>query len=271
MAICKNCGKPLIPYGGKCVYCGANLVTKKETIEQQKWLLRKYSVDIVFCVDGTCSMVPVLESIKENIIGFIDVCENSHVDWRARIVVFRDSEVDKEWLENDNPFVSSKKDLVTQLGTIKVKGNVEDEQDASSIMDALFYASTKSDWRNIRFPWGPMDSDYDEFVKSGGCYGFMFIVGFTDAKTRPYLSTTLEKIEVIEDNRKKSKSIIKLMRYDMIDRQLVFAPKDAGLSERPIGKYCQSIVKDFDDPIEFYYHNKLDFSPIYSVLSRTYS
>ena len=247
METCKNCGKPLIPYGGKCVYCGADLVVKKTTIKQQKIPLR-YSIDIVFCVDGTCSMAPVLDSIKENIISFIDVCNDSQVDWRARMVVFRDSEVDEEWLENDNPFVSSKEDLVTQLGRVKAKGNAEEEQDASSTMDALFYAATKSDWRNIRFPGGPLDSDYEEFREYGGRYGFKFIVGFTDAKPRTCNPEFFES-EV----------------FGIVDKLLLFVPNGSNIN------LWGNQVKEFEDPIEFYYHKQLDFSPIYSVLSQEYS
>lgn len=254
METCKNCGRLLIPYGGKCVYCGAELVAKATTIKQQKIMLRKYSIDIVFCVDGTYSMAPVLDSIKENIISFIDVCNDSKVDWRARVVVFRDSFVDEEWLENDNPFVSSKEDLVTQLGRVNAKGNVDEEQDASSAIDALFYAATKSDWRNIRFPGGPLDSDYKEFLERGGRYGFQFIVGFTDAKPRPW-------------HPKFDELCVELFRY----RDLLFAPKVACYKTLlPDKLYCL-IVEEFEDPIEFYYHKELDFSSIYSVLSRTYS
>lgn len=272
MATCKNCGKSLIISGGKCAYCGADLVEKKGAIEQKKWYLRNYSIDIVFCVDCTCSMAPVLDSIKENIISFIDVCDDSSVDWRARIVVFRDSEVDEEWLENDNPFVSSKEDLVPLLRSVKAKGCVEDEQDASSSLDALYYAATKSDWRYIRFPGGPLDTDYKEFCESGGCYGFMFIVGFTDAKPRQYHPIIFEEIAKTDQKRKSFKHLHPLMPYDMIYKELIFAPKSANYkSIRPKGGFWWSAVEEFEDPIEFYYHKELDFSPIYSVLSHLYT
>lgn len=36
MAICKSCGKPLIPYKGKCVYCGAEVNDTPETVETEE-------------------------------------------------------------------------------------------------------------------------------------------------------------------------------------------------------------------------------------------
>lgn len=275
MEKCKNCGRPFIPYGGKCVYCGTEL-TAKSTVKQHTRFLIDYSLDIVFCIDCTCSMAPVLDSIKENIIKFIDVCNDSKVDWRGRIVLFRDSEVDKEWLENDNPFVSQKENLEAQLDSVMAKGSIEDETNASSILDALFYAQTASPWRKIRFPGGPLDSDRKEFLKSGGGYGFRFIVGFTDSVPKPYSSKTLELIQEIERRKAKSKQLIVRMP-DFYG--LFFAPKgknyDTGLPPYARGwDYLNGIrhtLKDFEDPIEFYYHKELDFSSIYSVLSRTYS
>ncbi len=275
MEKCKNCGRPFIPYGGKCVYCGTEL-TAKSTVKQHTRFLIDYSLDIVFCIDCTCSMAPVLDSIKENIIKFIDVCNDSKVDWRCRIVLFRDSEVDKEWLENDNPFVSQKEDLEVQLDSVRARGIIENETNASSILDALFYAETASPWRNIRFPGGPLDSDIEEFLESGGGYGFKFAVGFTDSNPKPYSSKTLEEIEEIEKREAKNKYIRTLMPYDDV-QGLVFAPKgsdyETGLpSYSRRWDYLNSYaLKDFEDPIEFYYHKELDFSSIYSVLSRRYS
>jgi len=253
------------------VYCGTDPNEHVKTIEQRKIKLRKYSIDVVFCIDCTCSMAPVMDSIKENIIKFIDVCNDSSVDWRARIVLFRDSAVDKEWLVNDKPFVSKKDELVTQLDSALAKGNIEDEKDASSSYDALFYAATQSEWRNIRFPGGPMDSDWDEFLKSGGRYGFEFIVGFTDSNIRPYTSKTLEEIEKYEQCEYPYE--YPYYRFKI----LLYAPKrinhETGRSSCPKGwdflRYC--ILNDFEDAIEFYYHKELDFSPIYSILSQMYT
>lgn len=272
METCKNCGRPLIPHKGKCLYCGADLVTKTKTIKQQKIMLRKYSIDIVFCIDCTCSMASILPSIKENILKFIDVCNDSKVDWRGRVVLFRDSEVDKEWLENDNPFVSQKENLELQLDSVMAKGSIEDETNASSIFDALFYAETASPWRNIRFPGGPLDSDEKEFLKSGGGYGFQFVVGFTDSNPKLYSSKTLEKIEELEKPEAKDKYIRGI-------RRLVFAPRGKN-HETGLPSYAWNwdysdrrryTLKDFEDPIEFYYHKELDFSSIYSVLSEIYT
>lgn len=279
MEICKTCGKPFIPKGGRCVYCGASPTVEIKTIEQKKIRLYEYSIDIVFCVDCTCSMAPILDSIKENIVRFIDVCDESHIDWRARVVLFRDSVVDEDWLDNDKPFVSKKEDLETQLDCVIAKGNIEDETDASSTLDALFYAATESEWRRIRFPGGALSTDWKEFKESGGCYGFKFIVAFTDSNIRPYNPKTLEKIEKM-DGIKCIGMLRRLPNDDefissFYDRVLLFAPKGGnktGLSSS-LEKWdiMRGTLKEFEDPIEFYYHKELDFSPIYSVLSTIYT
>lgn len=270
MKTCTNCGKPLILKGGKCVYCGAEPIAKPPSIEQRKIYLVDYSIDIVFCIDYTASMAPILDSIKENIIRFIDVCNESSLDWRARVVLFRDSAVDEEWLVNNKPFVSNKDELVTQLGSAMAKGKIEDETDYSSLMDALYYAAEESEWRAIRFPGGPMDSDVEEFMASGGRYGFKFIVGFTDSNTRPFSSKVIEEIEMIEQRKRhrrfRTATLPNHFSYNY-DHVLLFAHKGA----IPKTDSYFWVLKDFDDPIEFYYHKELDFSPIYSVLSRMYT
>ena len=97
MATCKNCGKPLIPYGGKCVYCGADVSGPKKNIKQ-KWFPKRFKhiIDLVFCVDCSGSMKPVINSIKQDVLSFVknlDSGENEYFnihndewDWRARVI-----------------------------------------------------------------------------------------------------------------------------------------------------------------------------------------
>ena len=57
MATCKNCGKPLILKGGKCVYCGEDPNQKSGgIIKPTEKLLFKKTIDIVFRNDTWISL-----------------------------------------------------------------------------------------------------------------------------------------------------------------------------------------------------------------------
>lgn len=62
-----------------------------------------YGVDLVFCIDATMSMNPILNTVKENALNFyqdfqrIMEAKNKRVQkLRIRIVAFRDYYYDKE-------------------------------------------------------------------------------------------------------------------------------------------------------------------------------
>src|ERR671920_2359544 len=71
----------------------------------------EYAVDIVFCVDVTGSMTPILDQVKANALRFYgDVQENltakgKNIDeLRVRIVAFRDIAADGEAALQESPF-----------------------------------------------------------------------------------------------------------------------------------------------------------------------
>jgi hypothetical protein len=70
-----------------------------------------YAVDIVFCIDVTGSMTPILDSVKANALGFYDdvqtnlTAKGKHVEQlRVRIVAFRDFAADGPAALEESPF-----------------------------------------------------------------------------------------------------------------------------------------------------------------------
>ena len=70
-----------------------------------------YAVDIVFCIDVTGSMTPILDSVKENALGFYDdvqtnlTAKGKNVEQlRVRVVAFRDFVADGDAALEESPF-----------------------------------------------------------------------------------------------------------------------------------------------------------------------
>jgi hypothetical protein len=70
-----------------------------------------YAVDIVFCIDVTGSMTPILDAVKANALGFYDdvqtnlTAKGKHVEQlRVRVVAFRDLAADGDAALEESPF-----------------------------------------------------------------------------------------------------------------------------------------------------------------------
>ena len=70
-----------------------------------------YSVDIVFCIDVTGSMTPILDAVKANALGFYDDVQTNLTakgknvsQLRVRLVAFRDFAADGEAALEESPF-----------------------------------------------------------------------------------------------------------------------------------------------------------------------
>ncbi len=107
-------------------------------------------IDIVFCIDGTGSMRPCLESIKNNAVTFytklVEEMTNmgSSIDYlRIKIIVFRDyAQKDKEKAMVQSKFFELPDDndeLDEYLSGIRAEGGCG--QDANGL-EALYYAMT---------------------------------------------------------------------------------------------------------------------------------
>ena len=102
-------------------------------------------VDMVFLVDVTGSMQCCIDALKNNISAFIDSLTARDAnngcpvkDWRAKIVGYRDFNVDQEAFV-DNPFVSNAELLKSQLAALRADGGGDEPE---STLDAIYKIAT---------------------------------------------------------------------------------------------------------------------------------
>jgi hypothetical protein len=116
-------------------------------------------IDIVFLIDVTGDMEPVLSAVKAMLNGIIDGLQSEMVfwDWRARVVGFRDINGDgDDWLVM-HPFVHRNPDAISQqIDSLTAFGGWDTRE---SLLDALLELSqwrttskdepiNESDWRH---------------------------------------------------------------------------------------------------------------------------
>ena len=101
--------------------------------------------DIVFLIDVSGSMAPVIDALRRNIEVFIDSLSSSDAnnaspvkDWRAKAVGFRDAEHDRDWYQ-DHPFVRDAVALKAQLASLRAEGGGDEPE---SLLDALYKLAT---------------------------------------------------------------------------------------------------------------------------------
>lgn len=159
-----------------------------------KKIIKKYLVDIVFCIDVTASMKPCIDGIKENITYFIKQLKDGNLDFQLALIGYRDlhdtaiSDVmkvgdlhdmdmsdhsdnikrvcDEPWF-NSEGFTNSVDEFITWLNNyefIAFGGGDEPE----STLDALYLALNMPGWRASRT--------------------HRVIILFTDSDTHPTLS-----------------------------------------------------------------------------------
>ena len=112
----------------------------------------RYGVDIVFCIDATESMDPILDSVKKNALNFYSdfhaVMEKKKKKigrLRVRVIAFRDYLADGEQamlVTNFFELPEQSQDLEMCIRSIEAKGGGDDPEDG---YEALAYA-IKSDW-----------------------------------------------------------------------------------------------------------------------------
>ncbi|HXG72076.1 MAG TPA: vWA domain-containing protein [Gemmatimonadaceae bacterium] len=105
--------------------------------------------DIVFLIDVSGSMTPIIDALRKNIETFIDSLNTGDAnaasavkDWRGKVVGYRDIEAAQsdglEWLE-DNPFVRDTAALKAQLAALRAAGGGDEPE---SLLDALYKVAT---------------------------------------------------------------------------------------------------------------------------------
>ncbi|MCB1079133.1 MAG: VWA domain-containing protein [Verrucomicrobiae bacterium] len=107
--------------------------------------------DIVICVDSTGSMAPVIDNLKKEIHRFITDLENppeqglQPVDWRIKVLGFRDLRVDREpWVNLDADLVRSEAEARAQVEALTADGGGDEPESA---LDALWHATARTPWR----------------------------------------------------------------------------------------------------------------------------
>jgi len=128
--------------------------------------LFKYNVDMVFCIDATASMRPVINTVKNNALNFYhDVTaamerKGKHInEMRIRVIAFRDYLADGDSAMMTTDFFrlpEQSKDFERCVKSIHAKGGGDTPEDG---LEALGYA-IKSKWtpggdkrRNIIVVW----------------------------------------------------------------------------------------------------------------------
>ena len=110
----------------------------------------KGAADIVFLIDATLSMTPCIEGIKESLKRFADslssyeYAQAMNLDWRAKVVPYRDFNCDGEPIYLDNAFTTDINDLKAQIAGIRVEGGGDIPESA---LDGLYLVTNKTDWR----------------------------------------------------------------------------------------------------------------------------
>ena len=111
-----------------------------------------YSVDLVFCIDATMSMYPILDTVKANALNFyqdfqkVMEAKNKTVhQLRVRVIAFRDYYYDKEKAMMVSKFMNLPQqaaEFEAGIKSIEALGGGDDPEDG---LEALAYAM-KSDW-----------------------------------------------------------------------------------------------------------------------------
>ena len=105
--------------------------------------------DIVFLIDVSGSMAPIIDALRKNIETFIDSLNTGDAnsaaavkDWRGKVVGYRDIEAAQSeglpWIE-DNPFVRDAVALKAQLAGLRANGGGDEPE---SLLDALYTVAT---------------------------------------------------------------------------------------------------------------------------------
>ena len=116
---------------------------------QQTRAKTKGVADVVFLIDVSGSMAPIIDALRKNIEAFVDSLSSGGAnnaapvrDWRGKVVGYRDIEAASsegvEWIE-DHPFVRDTAALKAQLASLTAEGGGDEPE---SLLDALYKVAT---------------------------------------------------------------------------------------------------------------------------------
>ena len=212
---------------------------------------KKGVVDIIFVIDTSGSMGPVISKIGKNIAGFIDSLNPADIkDWRVRVFSFGDLETDTPdiALNVNRPWTQDPQEIVNQLveciENVKKQGGGDEPE---SSLDAL-YLSAKDGF----------DSSWTERTRA--------IVLFTDATPKKIVKETLgidaDGLQLLAQQINDSHAYVHL-----------FAPKHDDYIEikNKCGKYVNYVAIDEngENPVEAL--RNTDFTDVLKTLGKSIS
>ncbi len=135
----------------------------------------KHSFDIVFCFDCSGSMAGCIDNLRLRAETLINNF-NTNVDWRVKVMGFRDANIDSEYIINNMPFVTNVEDVKKQLSSIETTGGNNDNP--RSALDVMWYATKETEWRPR-------------------CHKVLIM--FTDSTSHPVHQYTIDKFSILGD------------------------------------------------------------------------
>jgi hypothetical protein len=155
--------------------------------------------DVVFLIDVSGSMAPIIDALRKNIEAFVDSLSSGGAnnaapvrDWRGRVVGYRDIEAAAseglEWIE-DHPFVRDTSALKAQLASLTAQGGGDEPE---SLLDALYKVATTE-----AIPKGSQSEDPNKWRYRSDAA--RVVVVFTDASFKETLSIPEAKGGSLQD------------------------------------------------------------------------
>ena len=155
--------------------------------------------DVVFLIDVSGSMAPIIDALRKNIEAFVDSLSAGGAnnaapvrDWRGKVVGYRDIEAASsegiEWIE-DHPFVRDTAALKAQLASLKAQGGGDEPE---SLLDALYKVATTE-----ATPKGSQSEDPNKWRYRSDAA--RVVVVFTDASFKETLSIPEAKGGSLQD------------------------------------------------------------------------
>ena len=155
--------------------------------------------DVVFLIDVSGSMAPIIDALRKNIEAFIDSLNTGDAnnaapvrDWRGKVVGYRDIEFAHaegiEWFES-HPFVRDAAALKAQLASLRAEGGGDEPE---SLLDALYKVATME-----ASPKGAQTQEPDKWRYRSDAA--RVVVVFTDAPFKETMSIQEAKGGALQD------------------------------------------------------------------------
>lgn len=186
-------------------------INQNQNIQQQdgKKTVRGVA-DIVLLIDVTNSMQPALDGLKANLNNFADFLDGkltkdqTKIQWRARVIGYRDVEMDGAnwWVAND--FVDKVDLLKNQISSLKADGGGDIPENT---LDALLKAVKETQWGDKRHK---------------------FIILFTDAPTKE----KIDKKNLEEGEKDDVEYLIQILIQKRVILVLVAPDDNAGIYKK---------------------------------------